>query len=82
VGLFAATASRKLIPAYGAGPVCFLANDKKEEKPDKYQNRASGQSQCASGKENEAKTGKHNYEGDDINNCCVFINVHNKLPTF
>jgi hypothetical protein len=80
--LFATIAGRELIPAYGAGPVCFFAHNEEEKKSDKYQNRTSGQSQCAPGKKNKAKAGKHYYERYDINNNCIPVSIHNMLPIF
>jgi hypothetical protein len=72
----------ELIPAQRAGFMCFLAYNEKEEEPDKYQNRASGQGQRASGKKYERKADKHDYEGDAVHNYCVFIIVHNMLLIF
>ena len=62
--------------------MCFLAYNEEEEEPDKYQNGASGQGQCTPGKKYERKADNHYYEGEDVHNGCVFINVHNKLPIF
>jgi hypothetical protein len=80
--IFLAITCCGLIPAQRVGLVSFLACNEEEEKPDKYQNRASGQSQGAPGKKYERKTGKHYQERDDIHNYYVFINVHNLLLTF
>jgi hypothetical protein len=62
--------------------MCFLAHNEEKEEPDEDQNRTSGQGQCASAEKYERKAGKHDYKGDNVNNHCVFTNVHNALPIF
>jgi predicted solute-binding protein len=80
--VFAVITYRELIPAQCARLMRFLAHDEEEEKPDKYQNRACCQSQCAPGKKYERKTSNHYYARDDVNNYRVFINAHTMLPIF